>query len=52
MKTTSRPWQDIARELAQETNSDRVWELSEELNKEALQEQGLDNSVPHERKSA
>ena len=51
METTSRPWQDIARELAQETNSDRVLELSQELNK-ALEEQGLDNSVPQERKLA
>lgn len=35
-----RPWKDIARELARETNRLRVRELSEELNR-ALEEQGL-----------
>jgi hypothetical protein len=32
------PWQDIARELARETNRERVVELSEELNR-AVDEQ-------------
>jgi hypothetical protein len=35
---SSRPWPDIARELARETNRIRVQELAEELNR-ALEEQ-------------
>ena len=40
----SRPWREIARELARETNRDRITELSEELNR-ALAEQ-LSASAP------
>lgn len=36
-----RPWREIARELAQETNRLKIVELSEELN-EALRAQGMD----------
>lgn len=36
--STARTWQDIARELANETNRGRVLELAEELNR-ALEEQ-------------
>ena len=36
-----RPWREIARELAQETNRLRIVELSEELS-EALRAQGMD----------
>lgn len=34
----SRPWRDIARELAKETNRERIAELAHELNR-ALSEQ-------------
>ena len=51
MENTSRSWKDIARELARETNSDRVWELSQELNK-ALEEQDPLKKLQQERKLA
>lgn len=35
--------------MASELDGERVWELSQELNK-ALEEQGLDNSIPAENK--
>jgi hypothetical protein len=34
----SRPWQDIAREMARETNRNRVLELAEELNRAMAQQ--------------
>jgi hypothetical protein len=38
----ARSWREVARELARETNRDRVVELSHELNR-ALDEQMRDN---------
>jgi hypothetical protein len=38
MESNSRPWREIARELASETDNNRAWELSQELDK-ALEEQ-------------
>ena len=52
METTSRPWQDIARELAREPNNDRAWELSQELNKALEEQETLNKPLLQERKSA
>jgi 16S rRNA U1498 N3-methylase RsmE len=40
-----RPWQDIARELAQQTNREKIAELAEELNRALEEQQGLDRTI-------
>jgi hypothetical protein len=42
MTSPTRPWSDIARELAREPNRERVTQLSNELN-QAIEEQTLNN---------
>ena len=39
-----RPWREIAREIAQQTNRDKIAELEEELNKALEEQQGLDQA--------
>jgi hypothetical protein len=40
MENPSRPWRDIARELAREPDNNRAWKLSQELDR-ALEEQAF-----------
>ena len=44
VKPPSRPWREIAHELANETNRQRITELADELNN-ALAEQGHRSGV-------
>jgi hypothetical protein len=46
MENPSRPWQEIARDLAQETDRTRIAQLSEELNL------ALDEQVPASRSAS
>jgi hypothetical protein len=39
-----RPWRDIARELAQQTDRDKIADLEQELDKALEEQQGLDQA--------